>query len=75
MKRKQKIIMQELNESGTITLARAVELVGGDIFINREKYVGQILSRMVRAGLLVRAKPGVFTATEQTHDSQLRIWQ
>ena len=33
---------------------------GGTYYHNGEKYVGEILGRMVNAGLIERVKPGVF---------------
>ncbi len=57
---KQGAVMMELQASGTMTLVRAVELVGGDIYANQSKHVGDILSRMVRRKLIERIKPGLF---------------
>ena len=57
---KQAVLMLELQKCGTLTLARAIELVGQDIYDNRAKHVGAILTRMVKRGLIVRVKPGVF---------------
>ncbi len=46
---------------GTITKAEAVALIGDRYYRHADKYVGDILSRMVDAGMLTRVKPGVFT--------------
>ena len=44
-----------------ITLDRAVELIGGDIYHNERFHVGNILSNMVKRNILVRLKRGVYT--------------
>jgi predicted transcriptional regulator of viral defense system len=43
-----------------ITKKKAVELIGHHYYCSKEKYVGEVLSRMVKKGLLNRIKPGVF---------------
>jgi hypothetical protein len=45
---------QELSKS------EIVEYSGLRYYCNTEKYVGEILGRMVKGGLLERVKPGVF---------------
>ena len=60
---KQGVIMQEMmigNPGVLLTLDRAVELVGGNIYHNKQKHVGSLLANMVRQGLIKRVKPGVF---------------
>ena len=57
----QKAIVSEANRNGgQITKAQAVGLIGGAYYINAETHVGSVLSRMVKAGLLERTRPGVF---------------
>jgi hypothetical protein len=51
--------------NGFVTLKEAVRLVGGDIYANTEKHVGSILSNMVKQGMLIRVKPGVFKLPKQ----------
>lgn len=48
--------------NGTITLADAVALVGGDVYANADKHTGALLSNMAKRGILVRVMPGVFKA-------------
>jgi predicted transcriptional regulator of viral defense system len=43
-----------------ITLDQAVELIGKDIYTNKRKHVGMVLSRMVKDGTIRRIKNGVF---------------
>lgn len=43
-----------------ITKEQAVTLLGDNYFHNAEKYVGEILARMVNSGILTRLKPGIF---------------
>ena len=37
-----------------------VEALGGAYYSDAEKYVGDIVGRMVKTGLLIQVKPGVF---------------
>lgn len=54
-------ILQDAQErGGTITKREVVEMYGRCYFYNGEKHLGDILSRMVKSGLLIREKPGVF---------------
>jgi predicted transcriptional regulator of viral defense system len=43
-----------------ITLDQAVDLIGKDIYTNKRKHVGMVLSRMVKNGTIKRIKNGVF---------------
>lgn len=56
----QKEIMALVVHHGTITKKQVVEALGKYYYCNGEKHVGDRLSRMVNANLLVRVKPGVF---------------
>jgi len=58
---KQTQIMRVVRESGRITLQEATALVGGNVYHNKSKHTGALLSNMVNKGLLVREKVGVFT--------------
>jgi hypothetical protein len=60
LSRKQRILIDYTRKAGELTLEHAVGLVGHDIYCNRHKHVGNILANMVRRGMLVRVKPGVF---------------
>jgi hypothetical protein len=44
---------------GKITKQQAMSIIDTS-YRNGEKYVGEVLSRMVNAGLLIREKPGHF---------------
>lgn len=57
---KQAKLYGEICERKSLTLDRAVELVGGDYYTNARFHVGTILSRMVARKLIVREKPGHF---------------
>lgn len=59
MTKKQKI-MRLLYEKKQINLDEAVNEIGYGIFYNPRKYVGEYLSQMVKDGLIVRVKRGVF---------------
>jgi predicted transcriptional regulator of viral defense system len=57
----QKTILSAANiRGGKITKQDAVEVLRHVYFVNAEKHVGDVLSRMVASGILKRIKPGVF---------------
>jgi hypothetical protein len=56
---KQIIAILQAN-GGEATKTQVVKEIGRNYYCNGEKHVGQRLSRMVNAGLLIRVKPGVF---------------
>jgi len=58
---KRRMILVTLRERQTLTLDDAVELIGRDIYANKKFHVGNVLSAMVKQGLIRRVKPGVFT--------------
>ena len=45
---------------GEVTKAQVVDAIGGNYYCNGDKHVGDRLSRMVNAGMLIRVKPGLF---------------
>lgn len=47
-------------KGGTAVLSDIVAEFGANYFLHPEKYVGDSLSRMVKAGLLIRVKKGVY---------------
>lgn len=55
-----KVLKLAQDMGGTVVSSTIVEALGGAYFRNPEKYVGDIVSRMVKSGLLIRVKPGVF---------------
>lgn len=57
---KQSAILAALRDKPEITLAEAVQLIGGNLYCNAEKHVGVTLSNMVKRGMLKRVKRGVF---------------
>lgn len=64
----QKIILRfAIKNNNQITKKQAVELMGHNYYHNGEKYVGEVLSRMVKSQLLKRIKNGLFEIqTKQT---------
>ena len=58
---KQRAIIADVTLNGIITLAEATALVGRNVYANAEKHTGALLANMVKKGLLVRLKPGVFS--------------
>lgn len=57
---KQQAILDYARQHGQITSNNAYQLLNSFYYHNHEKYIGEILSRMVNAGKLVRIKTGVF---------------
>lgn len=57
---KQQQIIAHIKTSGTITKKHAVDMFKMCYYTNAEKYVGEILSNMVKRGLIKRVKAGVF---------------
>lgn len=58
----QKQIIAILQENGgEASNPQVVEAIGGNYYCNGGKRVGDRLSRMVNALMLIRVKPGVFT--------------
>ena len=57
---KQRDILKLFRPGFEVTKQTVVDAYGGTYYHNGEKYVGEILGRMVNAGLIERVKPGVF---------------
>jgi len=57
---KQQVIIQHCRSNGTISKVDAVYMLKCFYYTNAGKYVGEILSRMVKSGKLKRIKPGLF---------------
>jgi hypothetical protein len=57
---KQKAIIDYVLQNGSITSKVAYEMLGDFYYHNHEKYIGEILGRLVASGKLVRVKPGYF---------------
>jgi len=53
-----KIVEYARQNDNTITKRQACDLI--PFYINTEKHVGDILSRMVKSGMLIRVKLGVY---------------
>ena len=62
---KQRIIIQALQAADTLTLKEAVELIGGNIYANKNFHVGLVLGNMVKQGLIARLSNGVFALPPQ----------
>jgi predicted HTH transcriptional regulator len=60
----QREVIRLLKERGTITTAEATAIFGRRIYHNAGKHIGTRLARMVKRGLIVRTKPGVFALPE-----------
>lgn len=60
MTHNQKAIILHLHKNKTITLDEAVNLIGANIYTNKNSHVGATLSRMVNRKLIKRIKPGLF---------------
>lgn len=48
------------SQNGELTKKQAVEAIGGRYYCNADHHVGEVLSKMVKAGLFERIKPGHF---------------
>jgi len=60
------IIAEAKRNGGKVTTGQAAALIGESGYKNQKQQAGEILSRMVNAGLLNRGKPGVFTLPIET---------
>lgn len=58
---------------GTITKKEVVAMYGRCYYHNGAKHLGDILSRMVKGGLLIREKPGVFKVWKGTKNKPATI--
>lgn len=80
---KQLVVAQYLNGKGEVKKAKIMEDLHVDYwyYLNASKHFGEILSRMVKGGILRRVKPGVYTLvslnkTKQNEDpNQLKLIQ
>ena len=75
MSPKQRTIIAAIRERGEITLRGAVGLIGGDIYTNAEKHVGAVLANMVKRGMIVRVKPGVFGLVSSQFEKRKYVLQ
>lgn len=55
---KQQKVLNWIRQNGSIRTAEAIAIIGTEY--NPEKYAGETLSRMVKARLISRIKPGHF---------------
>ena len=70
---KQKIVINWcIQHDGKITKREAMQLIN-DHYCNGAKHVGEVLSRMVKAGLLNRITPGNFSVGNGYRIKQLTI--
>jgi len=70
---KQAVLLTEIRKTGRLSLQRAVDLVGGDIYHNERFHVGNILSRMVKRGRIRRVKPGLFELAQPKGEPPLTL--
>jgi hypothetical protein len=54
--------MGAIRKSGSITKKEAVALIGHHYYCNAPFHVGNVLSRMVNAGMIRHIKNGLFTS-------------
>lgn len=57
---KQKALIDRCRQDGFITTKLANEMLAGYYYHNHEKYVSELLTRLVKSGKLVRVKVGVY---------------
>ncbi len=69
--KKQDAVLAFLREAPTITLDQAVAVIGRNLYANAKFHVGNVLSNMVKRGMLRRIKPGLFALAEPPHDDLL----
>lgn len=58
---KQRKVLAMLRDKPSCTLQEAVTEIGTDIYANACKHVGVTLANMVKRGMLIRVKAGVFS--------------
>lgn len=69
------ILKDAQERGGTITKKEIVEMYGRCYYHNGAKHLGDILSRMVKSGLLIREKPGIFKVGKGKKNKPAAIWQ
>lgn len=57
---KQQALLDRCRQDGQITSQTAYEMLSAYYYHNHEKYIGEILSRMVKSGKFIRVKPRLF---------------
>jgi predicted transcriptional regulator of viral defense system len=55
-----KLVTLAQRQDGCLTKKQADEEIGAKYYCNAEKHVGDVLSRMVNSGILLRLAPGKF---------------
>jgi hypothetical protein len=58
--KQRKLIEFARSNGNKLTKQDAVNLIGGTYYCNGAKHTGDVLSRLVKSGFLIRIKPGVF---------------
>lgn len=73
---KQRLILAYARQNGgKITKKKAMEVPGVDTYYcNGAKHVGEIISRMVKRGLLTRIKPGHYEMRFKTDPNQTKLF-
>lgn len=62
-----------LARDGRVTKKEVVARYKGWYYTNAAKHIGDMLPRMVKAGMLIREKPGVFLVGKGTKDNPATI--
>ena len=71
-KQKQILDFARKNEN-CITKKQAVDLIGHYYFYNSQKYVGEVLSRMVKSKFLTRIKNGLYQINDKRTETVKNI--
>ncbi len=65
---KQKLIYQFIKSKGEASLQDIASAMPWAYYYNQNKHFGDVLSRMVRIGLIERIKPGVFKLSSRYYN-------
>jgi hypothetical protein len=72
---KQQALLDRCRKDGQLTTKIANEMLEHFYYHNHEKYVSEILGRMVKNGSLVRVKPGLFELGTRKHSEPIIVNQ
>lgn len=74
MTEKQKAVVNFcLQNNNRITKKEAMTIIN-DHYCNGAKHVGEVLSRMVKTGMLIREKPGVFILGKGKRSNPTKVY-
>ncbi len=74
MTNKQNILIAHCKANGSIKTSEANELLKSFHYCNRAHYVSEILSRMVKSGVLVRKKIDTYELRKETPFEQKKLF-